>query len=96
MKSKQNIVNRSHPRPVPVPGSPHRGRPGWLHRPHVPLTPASVAVVSAPGENPVLGRYPSQMNLSGIPCGRSGFAGSSPPQTRSVQGPKGQGGELAH
>lgn len=78
MKSYKTITNRSPPRPVPVPGSPHRGRPGRLRRPYVPLTPASMAVVAAPGWNPVRGRYPSQMNLPGIPYGRSGFAGSSP------------------
>lgn len=95
MKSYKTITNRSPPRPVPVPGSPHRGRPGRLRRPYVPLTPASVAVVASPGWNPVRGRYPSQMNLPGIPYGRSGFAGSSPPQTRSVEDKEGWG-ELAH
>lgn len=89
MKSIQTIVNRSHPRPVPVPGSPHRGRPGWLHRPRVPLTPAFVAVVAASGWNPVRGRYPSQMNLPGIPRGRSGSAGSSPLRHGAYRGAKG-------
>lgn len=84
MRSNKIITNRSPPHPVPVPGSPHWGRPGWLHRPYAPLTPASVAVVATPGWNPVRGRYPSQMNLPGIPYGRSGVAGSSPPQKRSV------------
>ena len=78
MNSRKTIINRSRPRPITVPGSPHRGRPGRLYRPHVPLTPASVAVVAATGWNPAHGRYPSQINLPGIPYGRSGFAGSSP------------------
>ena len=76
----------SQPRPVPVPGSPHKGRPCWLHRPYVPLTPASVAVVTAHGWNPFRGRYPSQMNLPGITYGHSGSAGSSPRARNAKKG----------
>lgn len=60
MHNQKHSINRSPPRPVPVPGSPHRGRPGRLHRPHVPLTPASVAVVAAPGWNPVAAAIPAR------------------------------------